>query len=546
MGGRRNVSLEGHETKEGVVAKVSEDWFDRDDLRLVAITYNGRAVTGRSQIDHPQKEQTLTTITTTLPGLTLKEIKKLNVERRPYDWVSFDYVAAQPVAGESQKPTTPDTHDVDSSTNVGKKADAQTSSPTPAVNPVAELKALQDQWKVVNIEKEKDAKFSLSGSSGQNGISVASVNRLKIGRDVVHFASFENWNAVTCFYRVGPTASPKTIDLYSSRSENIDGLLALGIYEMDGDNLKICLASYLPSQKTERRPKDFTIEPGSGKMVLTLQRYQPSADEKAIRGGWYFVEQIEDGKILASEGSKGNYALSFIDYYCHYESIGLGQKYIQSCIYVLDPDKEPKTIKIYPAIPRPGQVKPPEGIGNGIYKIDGERLWIAYRVGGPAPEKFESALGSGVTLIELQRNEPNPKGKAPSLNLPEKSVEMIIMQREEEAIPGSDGSVRIRLGDITGGQVLISVVTADKDYLLQRTSVSQGDRVGFSVGEKQYTIHVKELRNILIGEDFAKLVVSEAASDSTKEKRRSSDDINWSRKKKNKRKESYLAKPQRR
>ena len=111
---RRNVSLEGHETEEGVVAKVSEDWFDKDDLRLVAITYDDRAVTGRSQIDHPQKEKTLTTITTTLPGLTLKEIKNLNVERRPFDWVCFDYVTAQPVAGESQKPTTSDTHDVDS------------------------------------------------------------------------------------------------------------------------------------------------------------------------------------------------------------------------------------------------------------------------------------------------------------------------------------------------------------------------------------------------------------------------------------------------
>ena len=132
------------------------------------------------------------------------------------------------------------------------------------------------------------------------------------------------------------------------------------------------------------------------------------------------------------------------------------------------------------------------------------------------------------TIKKTEQDPPDviePKGRAPSLNLPSKSVEMTIMQREEQAIPGSDGSVRIRLGDITDGQVFISVVTADKDFLLQRTSISQGDNAGFSVGKKQYAIHVKELRNILIGQDFAKLIVSESASDSSAEKRRATGNI---------------------
>jgi len=41
-----------------------------------------------------------------------------------------------------------------------------------------------------------------------------------------------------------------------------------------------------------------------------------------------------------------------------------------------------------------------------------DRLWIAYRVGGPAPEKFESTPGSGVTLLELQRNVPKKEEQA--------------------------------------------------------------------------------------------------------------------------------------
>ena len=94
--GGRNVSLHAVESKEGVVARVSEDWYDKDDLRSVAITYDDRTVTGRAQIDHPQNERTGTTITVTLPGTTLKAIKRLKVERRPYEWVCFSYVAVQP------------------------------------------------------------------------------------------------------------------------------------------------------------------------------------------------------------------------------------------------------------------------------------------------------------------------------------------------------------------------------------------------------------------------------------------------------------------
>lgn len=115
------------------------------------------------------------------------------------------------------------------------------------------------------------------------------------------------------------------------------------------------------------------------------------------------------------------------------------------------------------------------------------------------------------------------KGPAPTLTLPEKSVEMVVIQREERAIPGSDGSVRIRLGDITGGQALLSVVTAEDDPLLERISVAQGDRVEFAVGKKRYAVHVKELRNLLIGDDFAKLTVAEAPVEGSREKQRPPD-----------------------
>ncbi len=94
--GSRNIWLQIHKQKDGVEAVVTDGWFNTDDLRLVAITYDGRALTGRAWIDHPKRQQVQTIIRATFPGVTLAEIKKLNVERRPYEWVCFSYVAAVP------------------------------------------------------------------------------------------------------------------------------------------------------------------------------------------------------------------------------------------------------------------------------------------------------------------------------------------------------------------------------------------------------------------------------------------------------------------
>ena len=48
----------------------------------------------------------------------------------------------------------------------------------------------------------------------------------------------------------------------------------------------------------------------------------------------------------------------------------------------------------------------------GIYKLESDRLTVAYRKGGPRPDKFESAPGSGITLLVLQREPIGATGQA--------------------------------------------------------------------------------------------------------------------------------------
>ncbi len=92
----------------------------------------------------------------------------------------------------------------------------------------------------------------------------------------------------------------------------------------------------------------------------------------------------------------------------------------------------------------------------------------------------------------------------------EDPAEMTIIQRREEAVPGFDGKVLVRLGDITGGQVLLSVVTEEGKTLVDSVSVSPGDTVRFGVKGRAYLVRLKEVRNLLVGNDFATLTVERA------------------------------------
>ncbi len=64
-------------------------------------------------------------------------------------------------------------------------------------------------------------------------------------------------------FTVDPAKKPKSIDVKPSK-ENVT---IQGIYEIEGDNLKICFAG--PGGE---RPADFTTKAGSKRMLITLKR----------------------------------------------------------------------------------------------------------------------------------------------------------------------------------------------------------------------------------------------------------------------------------
>jgi hypothetical protein len=95
-----------------------------------------------------------------------------------------------------------------------------------------------------------------------------------------------------------------------------------------------------------------------------------------------------------------------------------------------------------------------------------------------------------------------------SLQLPDLPVEMAVKQRSTTVVPGSDGSLRLTIDDITRGQVIASLIDAEGGSVLAATSLSRGNSAPFKFGKETYQLTLKELNNALVGEDFATFVVS--------------------------------------
>ena len=73
----------------------------------------------------------------------------------------------------------------------------------------------------------------------------------------------------------------------------------LGIYDFEGEHLKIRLTRYLRELNNDQRPNSFAIDPNSEDVIYVLEREQPSADFKLLQGYWDTIAHLEDGKPIS-------------------------------------------------------------------------------------------------------------------------------------------------------------------------------------------------------------------------------------------------------
>ncbi len=332
--------------------------------------------------------------------------------------------------GRSYKLNVPDNAEttIDKNGNATIQVPSKPDGAAPAASPAADLRALQGKWRVVRVEKGADADQSWAAIWGWGSpLDPSLVHSLEFGKcwyetekkadGLIQIldARFISPSPPRASdqepylpYRIDPTATPKTIDF--NGFGNREQVAALGIYEIAGDQLKICLSRCVPTLKSDQRPKGFAIGPGSGDILFVLERYRPSEDETAMQGRWMITRLSIDGDRISAEKLRGR-EFVFDDQFMGETD---GSWPYRWELFILDAGKETKSITFsgFEMNEKGGYKRDEKGNfkkheSSGIFKLDGDYLTIAFRLNAPRPEKFESTPGSGVTLMSLKRWTPD-------------------------------------------------------------------------------------------------------------------------------------------
>lgn len=198
-------------------------------------------------------------------------------------------------------------------------------------------------------------------------------------------------------FRIDPTANPKAIDV--DLKAGPDTLTLLGVYAIDGEQLKICLA--VPKAA---RPKE--VATGDDRVVLSLARKpaEDAAREKSIKeareqlaGTW----TVESGKFdqddLTAQDLK-DFRLTFGDDGAKWEEAGK----TEALAVELDPQTTPAAVNLTVAAgPRKGELI------RAVYELkqDTLTLRLPFSLDYPRPPDVTKEVGIDAVLV-LKRARP--------------------------------------------------------------------------------------------------------------------------------------------
>ena len=115
-----------------------------------------------------------------------------------------------------------------------------------------DMDALQGKWQLVSLTRDgKDQDVPKDA--------------VRVIKDNTYTVTPRPGVTITGTFKIDATAKPKTIDMTATSGDNA-GKTSLGIYDLDGDTLKICWA---PPGKD--RPTEFKSAEGSG-VLLSVQK----------------------------------------------------------------------------------------------------------------------------------------------------------------------------------------------------------------------------------------------------------------------------------
>jgi uncharacterized protein (TIGR03067 family) len=208
---------------------------------------------------------------------------------------------------------------------------------------------------------------------------------------------------------VDPSAKPPHLDMRFDTG-HAKGTVNLGIYELTGDTLRLCLA-----MRGNVRPKAFATKPNSGIALETLVRGKEKATAKSGKGAKTAAARASQAAAPATElegefpmlsgvmdGSPMDASMvKWVKRVTHgnVTSVIAGPNVMMKAEFTLDPAQSPKHIDYVNLV---GSHKGKKQAG--IYKIEGGVISICVAgPGKPRPRDFTSPKGSGVTLTVWKR-----------------------------------------------------------------------------------------------------------------------------------------------
>jgi uncharacterized protein (TIGR03067 family) len=252
---------------------------------------------------------------------------------------------------------------------------------------MTDLDRLQGTWNVISLEMDGHA----MPSPGSACIVIAGSQFQSLGMGAVYEGTVE----------FNPRKRPKHFDLLFTAGPE-QGNRAPGIYELSGDDWKLCLAV---TGKT--RPAGFATSPGSGHALEILHRgAAPATDPDTagipvpastgdpapeLEGEWQMTVCNADGYPLPDSMMKTGRRVARNGETASY----FGQQRILHASYTVDRGADPRTIDY---TLKNGHQQ------FGIWKFEGDTLHICFaQPGKPRPADFTPRKGQGHTFTAWKR-----------------------------------------------------------------------------------------------------------------------------------------------